>query len=118
MEAVLALALLAIVLVSVSGLFLKLLGGSQKSSDLTAGAMLAETILQKHSIGPDFLSYANQLQVLYNRDGSQAEEFTYQVTCTRVQSNLYYVDVQVSWSGGSRAGQGRLSTRLGRLASP
>lgn len=118
MEAVLALALLALLLVSVSGLFLKLLAGSQKSNDLTAGSMLAESVLQKQCQGPDFLSFQNQRRVLYNRDGSQAEEFLYQVTCTRVQSNLYYVDVQVTWGGGSHAGQGRLSTRLGRLASP
>lgn len=118
MEAVLALALLAILLISVSGLFIKLLGGSEKSSDLTAGSMLAESILQQNCAGPDFLSSTNQRRILYNRDGSHAEEFLYQVTCTRLQSGLYYVDVQVTWGGGSHAGQGRLSTRLGRLASP
>ncbi|MBX3169187.1 MAG: hypothetical protein KF760_17410 [Candidatus Eremiobacteraeota bacterium] len=118
MEAVLALALLAILLIFVSGLFLRLLAGSEKSGDLTAGAMLAESILQEHCADGRFLSSANQRRLLYNRDGSQAEEFLYQVTCTRLAPAIYYVDVEVSWSGGSRQGQGQLKTRLGRLASP
>lgn len=118
MEAVLALALLAVLLTFVSGLFLRLLAGSQKSSDLTAGAMLAESILQAHCAEGEFLSSTNQQRLLYNRDGSQAEQFLYQVTCTRVSPGIYYVDVEVSWGGGSRQGQGQLKTRLGRLASP
>lgn len=118
MEAVLAIALLAILLLFVSGLFLKLLAGSEKSSDLTAGAMLAESLLRSQCDDPNFLSSTNQRRMLYNRDGSQAEEFLYSVTCTRVSPGIYYVDVQVSWGGGSRAGQGQLRTRLGRIASP
>lgn len=118
MEAVLALSLLAVLLIFVSGLFLRLLAGSEKSSDLTAGAMLAESILQQQCASREFVSSVNQRRLLYNRDGSQAEEFLYQVTCTRVSAGIYYVDVEVSWSGGSRQGQGQLKTRLGRLASP
>jgi len=118
MEAVLALALLAILLIFVSGLFLRLLAGSEKSSDLTAGAMLAESILQEQCAGRDFVSTVQQRRLLYNRDGSQAEEFLYRVTCTRVSPGIYYVDVEVAWGGGSRQGQGQLKTRLGRLASP
>lgn len=118
MEAVLALGLLAVLLIFVSGLFLRLLAGSEKSSDLTAGAMLAESILQEHCADRRFLSSANQRRLLYNRDGSQAEEFLYQVTSTRIAPTIYYVDVEVTWGGGSRHGQGLLKTRLGRLASP
>jgi len=118
MEAVLAIALLALLLLFVSGLFLKLLAGSEKSNDLTAGAMLAESILQSQCADPNFLSSSNQRRLLYNRDGSQSEEFIYQVTCTPLSQGLYYLDVQVSWGGGSRNGQGKLSTHLGRVVSP
>ena len=124
LETVIALGVLAILLIGLSGLFLRLLAGAEKSNDLSAGLLVAERILQQECSAARFQSSpAGQSTLLYNHDGATAQEFLYQVTCSPMTvvtggQPIYYVDVQVWWSGGSRQGQGRLSTRAGRLATP
>jgi Tfp pilus assembly protein PilV len=123
LETVIALGVLAVLLIGLSGLFLRLLAGAEKSNDTSAGLLVAERLLQQECNTGKFQSSPPQSTLLYTHSGEQAQEFLYQVTCSPMQVTaggkpIYYVDVQVWWSGGSRAGQGRLSTRAGRLVTP
>lgn len=122
METIIALGLLAALLVGMSGLFLRLLAGSEKVNDTTVGTMYAEQVLQDQVSSGLFESNSGTSR-LYSHDGSAALEFTYQVTCSPMQvppgsMTAYYVDVQVYWMGASRSGQGQLRARSGRLVSP
>ena len=124
METVVALGILAVMLIGLSGLFLRLLAGAEKSNDLSAGLLVAERLLQEECSRARFQSSPGvQSTRLYTHDSQTAQEFLYQVTCSPMQvvsgaNPIYYVDVQVWWSGGNRHGQGRLSTHAGRLATP
>ena len=124
LETVIALGLLALLLIGMSGLFLRLLAGAEKSNDLSAGLLVAERILQDECAAARFESSPGvESTQLYSHDGEASQEFLYQVTCSPMQVSasgapIYYVDVQVWWMGGSRHGQGKLSTRAGRLAAP
>lgn len=125
METVMALALLAVMLLSISALFLKLLGSTEKGSDQQAGLQLAERVLSDVSRRRHFASMANREGVeLYNHDASSPTVFSYQVTCTSYQidppdsERLYFVDVHVWWMGDQRAGQGALHAHLSRLVTP
>ncbi len=124
METVMALALLAVMLLSLSALFLKLLGSTEKGSDQQAGLQLAERVLSDVSRRRQFASMANRDHVeLYNHDDSSPTVFSYQVTCTSYQidpdsDRLYFVDVHIWWMGDQRAGQGALHAQLGRLVTP
>lgn len=122
METVIALGLLAVLLVGMSGLFLRLLAGSEKGNDTTAGTMLAEQLLQQQAAGGIFENNSG-ISRLYTHDGSAAVEYVYQITCAPMTvspsgSNVYYVDVQVTWMGASRHTQGQLRARAGRLVTP
>lgn len=123
LETILAMGVLAILLTGLSGLFLKLLGSTEKANDLSAGLLVAERVLQEQVVVARFESAPPDKTLLYTHDGQQAMEFLYQVTCSPMQVSpggaaIYYVDVQVWWSGGQRHGQGQLFTRVGRLITP
>ena len=125
LETVFALALLAVMLLSLSALFLKLLSSSEKGADQQAGLLLAERILSDITRRGEFSSMGQRSgRQLYNHDASAVTEFTYQVTCTSYQvdppdsPNIYFVDVHVWWMGDQRAGQGQLHTQLSRLVTP
>lgn len=114
---------LAILLTGLSALFLRLLGSTEKANDLSAGLLVAERVLQEQAVLGRFESSPPDKTLLYTHDGRQAMEFLYQVTCSPMQvspggASIYYVDVQVWWSGGQRQGQGQLFTRAGRLITP
>lgn len=121
----LALAVLALMLLGLSALFLRLLASSQKSNDQTSGLMLAERILRDRVDARQFGSTPTPgVVLLYTHDAQTPVEFTYQVTSTEVSGHeyfpdsIYYLDVQVSWMGGQRGGQGMLRARAGRMVTP
>jgi len=124
LETTIALAVLALMLIGLSGLFLRLLASSEKSGDQTTGIMLAERLLRERVEARNFGSVASpESRYLYTHDGSSPTEFVYRVTSTPMVLNsgepeVYYMDVEVQWMGGTRQGQGQLVSRVGRLVTP
>lgn len=111
-------------LIGLSGLFIKLLASSEKSGDQTTGIMLAERLLRERIEGRTFVTMAAPESLfLYTHDGSNPTEFVYRLTSTPIVLNtsepeIYYMDVEVQWMGGSRKDQGQLVSRAGRLVTP
>jgi len=127
LETVLALGLIAILMVALSTLFLRLLGGSDKSGDSSAGLQLADSILEQAIRAKDFDPPPLDGKVsLYTHDASLAQEFSYRLTSTATvvtpgKPAIYYMDVHVWWNqprGQNRLGQGRLDVNLSRLVTP
>ena len=128
-EIVIAMALLALLLVTMGGLLAKLLAASNKSGDLTAGTEISQHVLDLVVLrGTYDTSTAVITHRIYSHGDQQASEFTYQVTSTRVampspDPDAYYVVVDTWWWGQDsssthRAGMGKLHARLGRLVCP
>lgn len=124
LETTIALAVLALMLIGLSGLFLRLLASSEKSGDQTTGIMLAERLLRERIESRSFGNVTTPESLfLYTHDGSSPTEFVYRVTSTPIvlnptQPEIYYMDVEVQWMGGTRQGQGQLVSRAGRLVTP
>lgn len=127
LETVVALGLLACLIVFLGGLFVQLIGTSNKAGDSTVGLQLAQSLLDETVRAGQFPpAVGPQSRLLYAHDAAVAQEFMYQVTSSATQvtpgkAPIYYVDVQVWWNGPAgqaRHGQGRLEARLGRLVTP
>ncbi len=128
-EIVIAMALLAVLLVTLAGLLSKLLASTNKSGDQTAGLELCQHVLdQVVARGTYDTSTAVIRHQLYTHHDQASTEFTYQVTSNPVTMpnsapNGYYVVVDAWWWGqtaatGNRAGMGKLHAQLGRLVCP
>ena len=127
-EVIVALALLAMVVVSTVLVFLSLQGASGKTGDLTPALAYAQSQLDtaQQAGPPDWGGLSGQRQ-LYSHEGGSRVTFSHQLTATHLYSppstplpmgDLYRLEVEVYWGeapGLTRRGQGRLSTRLGRV---
>lgn len=126
-EVVIALALMAILLVFVSGLFLKLFQSSTKGLDASIALQMAEsTMIQAKDADPaSWPSLSGSRQVI-NRDTQVTSEFVTEVVASNppISSNemgeVYELTVAVYWMDqskdpASRRGYGRQSVRLSRL---
>lgn len=127
-EVIVALALLAMVMVSTVLVFLSLQGASGKTGDLTVALGYAQSQLDlaEQAGPPDWGGLTGQRQ-LYSHEAGSKTTFSHQLTVTHLYSppptplpmgDLYQLEVEVFWSespAATRRGQGRLSTRLGRV---
>ncbi|MBX3170841.1 MAG: hypothetical protein KF760_25770 [Candidatus Eremiobacteraeota bacterium] len=128
-ELVLAFFLITIVCLIMGGLFLQLLQGSAKRSDLTVGRAFAEATLEEVIQAGLYADNSDRLeQGLYSHDLNSQTQFFYQVTSTEAACAApstrrgYLLRVEVWWWSGepgqSRAGVGTTSTRLSRWIVP
>lgn len=126
-EIVLSLALLLLVMVSVIGLFTKLLASTTKTTDLTAGTIFAQRVMERAvragppGWGGSGVTALGQTDV-YTHDIDNQTTFLYRVIPAVMYSppelplrmgTLYNIDVLVYWwvddPDRARAGMGRLS---------
>ena len=126
-EVVIALALMMVLLVFVSGLFLRLFQSSTKGLDASIALQMAEsTMIQAKDADPSsWPSLAGSRQVT-NRDTQSTHEFVTEVVASNppITSNamgeVYELTVAVYWmdqatNPASRLGYGRQCVRLSRL---
>lgn len=126
-EVVIALALMAILLVFVSGLFLKLFQSSTKGLDASIALQMAEsTMIQAKDADPASWPGLSGSRQVINRDTQVTSEFVTEVVASNppISSNemgeVYELTVAVYWMDqskdpASRRGYGRQSVRLSRL---
>lgn len=128
-ELLLAFLLLTILGLVMSGLFLQLLQGSAKRSDLTVGKVFAEATLEEVVQAGLYATNSGSLeQGLYSHDLQSRTQFFYRVTSTEAACPApspkrgYLLRVEVWWWSGepgrSRAGVGLTSTHLSRWVVP
>ena len=128
-ELLLAFLLMTILGLLMSGLFLQLLQGSAKRSDLTVGKVFAEATLEEVVQAGLYADHRGRLEEgLYSHDLESRTQFFYQVTSTESACPApstkrgYLLRVEVWWWSGepgqSRAGLGLTSTRLSRWVVP
>ncbi|MBN9413991.1 hypothetical protein ABS71_13880 [bacterium SCN 62-11] len=128
-ELLLAFLLITIVGLLMGGLFLQLLQGSAKRSDLTVGQVFAEATLEEVVQAGLYGANSGRLeQGLYSHDLESRTQFFYQVTSTESAcpppstKRGYLLRIEVWWwsgeAGRSRAGVGLTSTRLSRWVVP
>ena len=132
-ELILAVLLLGLLIISVMGLFLALLGASAKSSDQTIGVLYAERVLDAMahnaaSTYPAFTNASSQTDV-YDHDANNKTTFVYSVTATDLEPGTFalpatpgqtwLLEAEVRWwsveAARSRAGQGQLFVRQARV---
>lgn len=124
-ELALAMALLALLILSMVGLFTTLLASSTKSSNLTAGTLVAQRVLQRAvDGGPPFEGDGEHRLAMH--EGQAATRFVYSITSEQLYAppgplgaEASLLTVQVYWwvgdPGEARRGSGRLSTELQRV---
>lgn len=128
-ELLLAFFLFTVVGLIMGGLFLQLLQGSGKRSDLTVGRAFAEATLEEVIQEGLYASNSARLeQGLYSHDLHSQTQFFYQVTSTEAACPApstrrgYLLQVEVWWWSGepgqNRAAVGKTSTRLSRWVVP
>jgi hypothetical protein len=128
-ELLLAFSLITVVGLVMVGLFLQLLQGSAKRSDLTVGRAFAEATLEEVIQSELYATNSNRLeQGLYSHDLSSQTQFFYQVTSTEAACPApstrrgYLLRVEVWWwsgqAGQSRTSVGTTSTHLSRWVVP
>lgn len=128
-ELVLALGLLAVILVSLVGLFTTLLGSSSKSTNMTVGHYFAVQKLEEAILNGNFVDGGEDREI-YSMDAGHKMRFAYKVRSTAINGYAgdygyrggQYVQVSVYWWNGdineARAGQGLLYTSVGRFCYP
>ena len=128
-ELVLALGLLAVILVSLVGLFTTLLGSSAKSTNMTVGHYFAVQKLEEAILKGNFNEDGDERDI-YSMDANNKTHFAYRVRSTAINGYAgdygyrggQYVLVSVYWWNGelqeARAGQGLLHTSVGRFCYP
>ncbi len=131
-ELVVAIGLLAAIGLTLIGLFSQLLSSSAKNSDLTAGRLFAQRVLDRAvRSGPPDWGVGSGLYAggaaITTQDQATQTTFVYSLTpallkrdtgITGTSRELYFVEVEVAWwqTGGSpnREGIGRLFTTTGQ----
>lgn len=123
--------LLAIIAVSLAGVFTHLLNASAKNTDLTAARVLASTVLDRAvRSGPPtfgFSGFTGNTARLRTQDADSLTEFVYDISPARlkldngmvgVNRELYYIEVEVRWAADSgQVEKGVLSTKVSQTAS-
>lgn len=128
-ELLLAFSLIATVGLVMVGLFLQLLQGSAKRSDLTVGRVFAEATLEEVIQSGLYATNSGRLEKgLYSHDLDSQTQFFYQVSSSRAACPApstkegYLLRVEVWWWSGesrqSRANVGMTSTHLSRWFVP
>lgn len=127
-ELLVSFALLAGVVLALTGLFLYLLQSSSKSQDLTVGRVFAEARLEQYLAQGLYLASGTGSEVIYSHDSATQTTFSYRIDSTSApmpsasSKSGYYVEVEVWWwsdaPGRTRAHRGQLFTKLGRLVVP
>ena len=122
-EIVLSLGLLAVVGLTVIGVFSYLALNSQSNSDRAAAELLAERVLERAvKAGPDSVSglawgvgKKKLFKELTTADNGSATRFSYQISPTLIRTaplgTIYQVRVEVAWTedpGGVERGKGHL----------
>lgn len=122
-----AMALLLIVLVFVSGLFLHLFVSSTKSLDSSVALDIADSILtQANDSDPSTWPALAQAQQLYNHDPRTTTQFDSQLSyrdtsLDSIMGKAYEITVEVYWMGSNpsqnpnRRSYGRQSVRLSKI---
>ena len=134
-ETVMALALMGVLIVVVVGFFSRMLMASAKSTDQTAGRLLAHSVLERAAReGPPNWGVAGNLgstaggQRVYAHDSLTGTDFVYRVDVTKVSvtrpnipmGEMYQLDVTVTWwkdkadAQAQSEGVGQVSTQLKR----
>lgn len=129
MEIVVSFGILALLFLSLSYLFIGLLGGSAKAANKTVGSLYAEEILETVIRDGTYVnSSAARSEGIYSLSADNETQFFYTVNSepiaavTGTHKGGHYVRVTVSWWGeganAERAGQGKLTTEVGRFITP
>ena len=124
-EILMAIMLSSVLIVAVMVVLTQLMAGAQKSNDLAGGAVVAERLLTEIVNQPGSTAPGTVQGVLVTGEsGDRVTEYHYS-TDTRVVDDAstvgtsYLVTVDVWWEvtgkDSTRAGVGKLSTRLSRL---
>ena len=131
-ELVLSLGLLAVLIISLIGLFTRLLHGSTKSTNLTAGQLFAAQKLEQLITTGSYATDLNGQAGAYVTDVSSKTNFYYQVSRSNISQSTaktettylggFYVTVRVWWNVNSpnqaRAGEGLQTTQASRMVYP
>ncbi len=129
MEIVVSFGILALLFLSLSYLFINLLGASAKSANKTAALVFAEEVMEAVIRKENFVSITEPVAEQLNTTSSeQATQFFYTVDCQNipeqpaVHASGYFITVKVTWwdenPNAERAGQGKLSAEIGRFHTP
>ena len=127
-ETVLAIGFLAVIAISMAGVFTHLLNSSAKGNDLTAGRLLAQKVLDRAArSGPPswgFTSITNVAQDITTHDSRTQTTFVYNLIPSSLKQDtglpgtireLYFLEVTVTWwNDETRAEFGELRTTLGQ----
>ncbi len=132
-EVVIAVGILAIMALSVIAVFTHLLNSAAKTTDLTAGRVFAQRVLDRAvRSGPPNWGFPGGTgsQEITTQDRHTSTTFVYTVTPALLRSDtglagtareFYFVEVQVTWWGTdpdqARPEIGKLSTSLGQAVS-
>ncbi len=119
LELMVSICILASSIMLILGLFVHLFNASQKSVDLTAGTVVAESVLQKYLYDTPFppqnlaIPYSGVVQL-----NNQA--YIYTIYVQDINSSLKRVDAVVTWwnrtpDRASKEGYGMLKTEISRL---
>lgn len=131
-EVVIAIAILALMLVTVLVLFTQLMTATSKNSNLSAGALFADRILEQaartvHPNTPAFDPVVSGEQTILTHDEDHPTVFSYtleatQLTAATLPGESWMLEVEVRWWQSdpsnpqlSRAGSGHLFTRQSRM---
>ena len=123
-EVVLALGVLAIVGLTVIGVFTKLMGSQSKSSHATVGRFLMESVAERVSLSgpPDWGVTGDQTESVYIHSQDQKVTFTYRIPSyfalkkapvSNPMGTLYFVNIEIEWWGGDdriEVGKTKLAT--------
>lgn len=129
LEVVVSFGILAVLFLSLSILFLNLLGSSTKSAHKTAAMIFAEEVIESVIRKEEFVSVTEPIAERLSATSSErATQFFYTIDCQTipeepsVHSGGVFITVRVTWwddnPDAERAGQGKLSTEAGRFHTP
>lgn len=130
LELVLALGILGALLLSLLAFIVGILRATSKQDDLMVGTVVAQRQLDRAVLEGTYANtVSNNIQEAYTHDSASQTTFVYSVSSTAIPlpvpstRSAYFVEVEVSWWGGTsggpnRAGMGKLTTKLSRLVTP
>jgi Tfp pilus assembly protein FimT len=129
LELVFAIGLLAVAIVSLPGVFSVLIACTTKTTDLSAGVMFAQKVLEEAVVKGNPVALKSGSEGIYTHDSANKTTFHHILRCTHVLDNdnpvlgqAWYYEVEVYWWSDDpdryRANMGRTSTRVGRMVYP
>ena len=138
MELLVSLTIISLAILLTVGIFLSGVKGMQKGQDLSAGTLVASSVLaeeffriQNGEAAIDSATFFSQdTPVLTGQRVAGTTTFDYEIRHKLIrdvhgdpigerltENRLKKVDILVSWSGGKSAGQGKLEVALSKLVS-